>query len=576
MKRYINITMALVSLMMVVSCSDFLHRLPTTSITYEGYFNSEEELKLYANGFNSYIPGASVMTSDLDSDNIETGSYDAFLAGVRVVPASGGGWDWTWLRNFNILLANYQKADCDEQTKNYYAALARFYRAWFYFEKIKLFGDVPWYDKPLETSSPELYKKRDSRVFVGEKILEDLDFAISHLKSDKDQTGISKWTALALKSRFCLYEGTYLKYHTELGYTEHAEMYLRECEEASMDLMENGGYKIYYTGAATDYRDIFTSEKPNSEVILAKIYNKGLSLVHSANYVFLAVSGASQEGFNKQFMDSYLMRDGSFFSSQPDYERMSFVQECTNRDLRLYQTVRTPGYTRIGGTTKLLPDFDKAATGYHMIKWVTGTADDAYNGSVNAASVFRYSEVLLNYAEAKAELGEFDQAVADLTVNQTRKRGGLPALKVVDLKVDPAQQKLYPGISDPAILEVRRERRVELVMEGLRWNDLMRWKRGPLVAQKFRGMYFEKMGIQDLDGDGKDDFCIVNTTPVQKQPGITYLVLGDSKALSNGTYGYLMAQPRTIKNFDEGRDYLYPIPTNEIVNNPDLEQNPKW
>lgn len=572
-----KIFIAMISLPLLVSCGkDFLERIPTTDVSYEGYFTSEEQLKLYANGFNTYIPGASVMTADLNSDNIEVGTYNALLAGVRTVPASGGGWSWTWLRTFNLLLDNYKKADCDEATQNYYAALARFYRAWFYYEKVKAFGDVPWYDKPLQTNSEELYKARDGRDYVDERILEDLDFAIQWLKDNKDQTGITRWTALALKSRFCLYEGTYYKYHKELGMESLSPKYLEECVKASEELMDKGGYKVYYTGAETDYRDIFTSEKPNSEVILAKIYNKGLSLVHSANYTFLTASASCKEGFNKQFMDSYLMRDGSFFSSQPGYETMTWYEECQNRDLRLYQTVRTPGYTRIGGKTKLLPDFDKAATGYHMIKWVTGTSDDAYNGSVNAASVFRYSEVLLNYAEARAELGVLTQDDIDKTVNLTRQRGGLPKMVLSSLTIDPTQQKLYPGVNSAAILEIRRERRVELVMEGLRWDDLMRWKRGPLLAQRFRGMYFRSLGVQDLDGDGVDDFAILTSAPAKKESGITYLILDSSRMLSNGSSGYIIAQPTTLKSFDEERDYLYPIPTNELVNNKQLEQNPNW
>ena len=516
------------------------------------------------------------MTADLNSDNIEVGTYNALLAGVRTVPASGGGWNWTWLRTFNILLDNYQKANCPEATLNYYAALARFYRAWFYYEKVKAFGDVPWYDKPLQTNSEELYKPRDGRDYVDERILEDLDFAIEWLKDNKDQTGITRWTALALKSRFCLYEGTYYKYHTEIGLENLSKKYLDECVKASKELMDKGGYSIYYTGSETDYRDIFITEKPNSEVILAKIYNKGLSLVHSANYTFLTPSASAKEGFNKQFMDSYLMRDGSFFSSQQGYETMTWYEECQNRDLRLYQTVRTPGYMRIGGKAKLPPDFDKAATGYHMIKWVGSTSDDAYNGSVNAASIFRYSEVLLNYAEARAELGELTQDDLDKTVNLTRKRGGLPPMVLSNLTIDPAQQKLYPGVKSAAILEIRRERRVELVMEGLRWDDLMRWKRGPLLAQRFKGMYFKGLGVQGLDGDGANDFAILTSPPARKESGITYLILDGSRMLSSGTSGYLIAQPNTLKTFDENRDYLYPIPTNELVNNKQLEQNPNW
>ena len=207
---------------------------------------------------------------------------------------------------------------------------------------------------------------------------------------------------------------------------------------------------------------------------------------------------------------------------------------------------------------------------------MTGTENDASSESANAIPVFRYSEVLLNYAEARAELGDLTQSDLDMSINEIRPRAGLPDMKLEDLIVDPAMQKIYPGIMDAAILEIRRERRIELAFEGFRWTDLMRWRRGPLLAQRFSGMYIPKMGLQDLDGDGVDDFCVVKKAPDQKENGITYLVLGDNKLLSNGTSGFILPQPYTVKTFDENRDYLYPIPLNELTINKNLTQNPGW
>lgn len=578
MKR--NLIFILFSLpLLLASCSDdFLQQNPTKSVSDSNFFNSEAELELYSNGFYSYVPGGTdLMASDFTaSDNVEVNTYSAFLAGVRTVPASGGGWSWTTLRNINYFLAHYRTAAIAEERLNYYEGFARFFRAWFYFEKIKMFGDVPWYSEPLETTSEELYKGRDPRTTVADKILEDLDCAIRSLGTAKSPTRISRWTALALKSRFCLYEGTYRKYHTELNLTESAERFLTECVNASLELIEQSGYKAYNTGKKSDYSDMFTATAPNSEFILARTYDKALKFVHSMNYVLLNATYYAGAGMTRQMVESYLMDDGSFFSSVPGSERMTFAEECRNRDLRLAQTIRTPGYTRIGTTQTLLPDFDKAATGYQVTKYVTGTENDASSESTNAIPVFRYSEVLLNYAEARAELGDLTQSDLDKTVNQTRARAGLPAMKLNELTVDPAMRKIYPGIADAAILEIRRERRIELAFEGFRWTDLMRWRRGPLLAQRFCGMYIPKMGLQDLDGDGTDDFCVVKKAPDQKEKGITYLILGDSKLLSNGTSGFILPQPYTVKTFDENRDYLYPIPLNELTVNKNLTQNPGW
>lgn len=576
MKKYK--ILLLTGLIIFVSCdNDFLQLEPTKQVTGEKYFNSKAELELYSNRFYSYVPSIDLIESDFtSSDNVEVNVYNPFLAGVRTVPASGGGWSWTTLRSINYFLANYKKADVTTEVSNYYEGLAKFFRAWFYFDMLQLFGDVPWYSKPLETNSPELYKPRDPRTLIADSILSDLDVAIAYLGTEKSSTKITRWTALALKSRFCLYEGTYRKYHTNLDLTESANGFLEGCVSASLRLINESGYTAYFSGKTTDYQDIFISNDPNSEFILARIFSKELNMVHSMNYMLLAPTILGGSGMTKQMVDSYLMLNGSFFSSVHGYQTKTFVEECTNRDRRLSQTIRTPGYKRIGTASVLLPDFSKAATGYQITKFLAGMESDAYNESANAIPVFRYSEVLLNYAEAKAELGNLSQNDINISINHTRKRGGLPNLLIGDLTIDATQQLLYPNVTSAAVLEIRRERRIELAFEGLRRMDLMRWRRGPLLEQRFSGMYFTKMDVQDLDGNGVNDFAIVKKLPSLQAPGISYLVLGDTKLLSNGSYGYLLPQPFTVKKFDEDRDYFYPIPLNELTINENLVQNPGW
>lgn len=201
-----------------------------------------------------------------------------------------------------------------------------------------------------------------------------------------------------------------------MNLTESAEKFLTECVRASEELILEGGYMAYNTGKKSDYQDMFTSTSPNSEFILARTYDKALSMVHSMNYVLLNSTYYAGAGMTRQMVESYLMDDGRFFSSIPGGDKMTFAEECANRDLRLSQTIRTPGYTRIGTSKTLLPDFDKASTGYQVTKYVTGTENDASNESANAISIFRYSEVLLNYAEARAELGELTQSDLDMSI----------------------------------------------------------------------------------------------------------------------------------------------------------------
>lgn len=563
------------------SCKkDFLERYPVTEVSPQTFFRTEQDLMLYSNSFYAYLPGESVITSDLSSDNIENGTLDPLVAGSRVVPVTFGeaGWTFNRLRNINFFLANYGKAQIADAIKNKYAGIARFFRAWYYFDMMKRFGDVPWYSTPLETNDPDLYKGRDSRVLITDSILADLDFAISTLDATKNNSTITKWTALALKSRVTLFEGTYRKYHTELNLTSSWQQLLNLCVTASDELMKNGGYTVFFTGNNFDYRDMFTSTAPNAEVILATHFSTALVRTHNANGIFQVPTQNGTVGFTKNFVNSYLMRDGSTFLQVPGNDTLEFFEESQNRDLRFSQTMRTPGYKRIGGTGVLIPDFVKSPTGYNVTKFVTGVEYDAYNTNINALPVFRYSEVLLNYAEAKAELGTIDQADLDRTINLTRKRGGLPPLTIGSVPLDPSQQDLYPGISDPTILEVRRERRIELVMEGFRWNDLMRWKRGPLLQNTFRGMYFGRKGVFDLDGNGSNDFALVDVlpAPADRLAGIQYFALGTSMKLSETNKGNVIIHPNVNKVFDEGKHYLYPLPLTELSLNPNLIQNPGW
>src|SRR5690606_33204480 len=206
-------------------------------------------------------------------------------------------------------------------------------------------------------------------------------------------------------------------------------------------------------------------------------------------HIFNVATTGGGVGLTKDLVDSYLMIDGRPFSTVTGSAEFTFYEETRNRDPRLAQTMRTPGYRRIGGSQTLLPDFSTAPTGYQVIKFVSGVDQDAYNTNSNDVPLFRYAEVLLNYAEAKAELGDFTQSDANRSINLIRKRAGLPDLHVDAILPDPLLRAQYPNIDDK-LLEVRRERRVELVMEGFRYYDILRWKRGKKFEEVFRGMYF--------------------------------------------------------------------------------------
>jgi hypothetical protein len=214
--------------------------------------------------------------------------------------------------------------------------------------------------------------------------------------------------------------------------------------------------------------------------------------------------------------------------------------------------------------------------------------DTYYDGGSrndNSISIIRYAEVLLNLAEAKAELGIFTDADWTKTIGALRKRAGITSgLTTIPTVVDPyLQSNYFPDIADPVILEIRRERGIELVLEGFRFYDLVRWKHGELLEQTWNGFYVPAVDQPlDLNEDGKLDVCFYITPPQNPVAGVTYINVAPTissgvnpQRLSNTTSGeitWLTNIPRVW----EDKHYLYPIPENDRLMNPELGQNPGW
>lgn len=566
---------------LIAGCSkDFLERTPLSQISPATAFKTENELQLYVNSFYNSLPSGAEIYSE-DADNIVKTALSPELTGNRTVPVSGGEWNWNELRNINYFLENYARGGLGPNLTNEYVGIAKFFRAYFYFDKVTRFGDVPWYAKIIEPDDTEnLTKGRDPRTLVMDSVLADIDYAIANCATDASTEQVTKWTALALKSRICLFEGTFRKYHTEFNLPD-ADKYLRESVNASEALMASGEYGIYISTPDQAYLELFSSLTAiPREIILARKFSTELQVFHNVNdYTLTATQG--KPGLEKNFVNSYLLKNGSRFTEIPGFDTIQFYQEVQDRDLRLSQTIRTPGYTRINDNLIRVPEFGATVTGYHLVKFVTGNTGDGSNRSNNDLPLFRYAEVLLNYAEAKAELNELSQLDADNSIKLIRDRVGMPNLNVATANASPdvflgSQYKLVTGANKGVILEIRRERRIELVMEGFRWNDLIRWKEGHLITVPFRGMYFSGPGSFDLDQDGRIDIVIYEETK-PGQTGPQYLRLGSEIELENGSNGGNVVVNKNIpKKFNEERDYLYPIPTQELLLNPNLEQNKGW
>lgn len=580
MKTRLLIYFAFLGIM--TGCEDMLEKYPLSKMSPESFFSTENELEAFSNTFYTIFPGESIYSES--ADNYTTMSLPEELRNGRTIPASGGGWTWTELRNYNTLLEN--SVNCkDEAVRAEYNALARFFRAYFYFEKVKRFGDVPWYDRQLGSDDPDLYKPRDSREYVMQKMIEDIDYAIANLPSGKSVYRVTKWTALALKSRFCLFEGTFRKYHgyQETMYPEYDwRYYLEQSASAAEEFMNTSGYSIYSAdGTDKSYLNLFASENAiQDEIILARDYNKALGVVHNASFYTLGQS-YGRPGMTREIVASYLMADGTRFTDQEGWETMQFEQECRNRDPRLSQTIRTPGYTRIDSNEELAPDLSVTVTGYQPVKFVTTKDADSWDQSENDLPLFRAAEVYLNYAEAKAELGILTQDDLENSVKKIRDRVGMPNidLQAANANPDPYLATLYPrvaGTNAGVILEIRRERTIELAQEGFRYYDIMRWKEGKIFERPILGMYFPGPGEYDLDGNGTYDVCLYVSDKPETEAPLSYK-LGEGIVLSDGERGYVSPHYNIPGVWNEERDYFYPIPTDDrSLTMGALTQNPGW
>jgi hypothetical protein len=582
-------------LMALTGCSDdLLEKLPETEIGAENFFNTEEDLSIYVLGMYNF-PGLDIYYNDEATDNAATtGNREIKTIMTTQADATNitGGWNWEELRNINYFLEHAQDAEVTEDVLNHYIGVARFFRAQFYMEKVKRYSNVPWYEAVLGNTSEELYKASDPREIVVQNIFEDYEFALENVRENVPEGAVSKWVVAAYYSRNALHEGTFRKYHPELGLQSSAETFLQLAVEISEQIMNQGGFSIYNTGRPeNDYHTLFENQdlSGNPEVILTNIFENNVKNTGDPQYLF----GSYELSPARDLLSAYLMTDGTYFSQQSNPETMSFVEEFQGRDPRLWQTFAYPGWelnytsTYSPGNTNYVQELKKNFTGYHQIKGFVNDASQEVRRGVDVP-VLRYAEVLLNYPEAKAELGTLTQADLDISINLLRDRAGLPHL-TMSVPTDPVQAARYPEVSNPVLLEIRRERRIEMALEGRRLDDLNRWGAGKLMEKEPVGMYFPGLGRYDLTGDGVDDIVLLDVSGSIPEPKETnslgeeliyYRVgsVGNISAnvyLTNGTSGHIVATPER-GTFIEPKHYYRPIPASEVLLNPNLEQVYGW
>lgn len=583
------------------SCKKILDLKPIDKITPENAFSTANGLDLYANSFyNSLLPGSSAtpfasgqFSADKLSDYAAVTSISTYLLANGFDPSQASGWDWGNLRSINYFLENNNNSAIPLSVRAHYNGVAKFFRAYFYYGMVKKYGPVPYFNKTLAPNDEDIYKGRDSRTLVMDSVLADLNYACNNINDTKDASAsrITRSVALAFKSRVCLFEGTFRKYHTEkieLGsgipdlnsdLSSTAAFWFQEAADAATKLMASGKYKIYNTNNSDkDYRTLFTSETPIAdEVLLTATSNNAQKRWHDANWWFTSSTYGVRLSLTKTFVNTYLNVNGTRFTDQADYDKIPFVTETANRDKRLEQTIRLGAYKRSDGTAAA-PDFGYTFTGYQVKKFTLDDKSlDSKAENYNSIPLIRYAEVLLNYAEAKAELSQFTNSDWTQTIQVLRTRAGI-ATSAFPTIADPyLKTRYYPNISDASLLEIRRERGIELACEGLRYDDLIRWKAGNLLTLPFDGLYVpQKNTVYDLNNDGKLDVAFVDVIPAVKVTGVIYYLLnGSLTKLADGNSGLLLYSANINKVFPE-RSYYYPVQRDQIVLSPKIKNHPAW
>lgn len=587
-------------LSVATSCSDFLNKEPLTEPNNETYLRGEAQVRSYIDGLYTSLPvqpkfGMGLRGEDKHSDNILAEVYSKRLNGENTDFSAGQEWEKTYqhLRSVNFFLHYYNIApELETDETRSLKGEAYFFRAYWHFELLRQFGHVPLMDAFWDSNASVagLQIPQADRADVAKFILSDLERAEGLLLGRAKYQGlrINKETAMLLAMRVALYEGTWEKYHQGTAFASRKgepNFFFEQVLSWGDKLMATGislntsevGAKPKEEGDA--YGQLFNQQDYSQvrEAIFWKKYSKAEGVFHALTGLLAGgiIDELGPAGVSGDLVDTYLEANGTPIDPSSDRFK-DFNQSFENRDPRLKQTVMSSGAAfKSTATSRPLnvaiwneasqasvnPPFlagDGNAhniTGYHIRlgvdpKYVSGESE-------TALILFRYAEALLSYAEAAEELGRCDDAVLDKTLRPLRERAGVTYVKPTSL--DPHFTDYGYSLS-PIMQEIRRERRVELALQGHRLDDLMRWAGAKvLVGKRGKGAYLGRESVlyRSFNAEQKRK---VDKLPLTPQGWLDPL----QEILPSG-YGFIV-----------GRDYLLPIPPTELRLNKTLEPNPGW
>lgn len=594
------IALILSASVLVVSCD--LAEQPKAKAGRDMIFGSETGLLTYTNGFYEYLPDYdNAHKQNITMDNAAKNATGTYEVGAYTTNTSTS-WSWSSIRNVNYFLKYNTSSNVSEPIRNNYSGIARLFRAYLYFNKLVQYGEVPWIDIPLEPDSPELYKTQGSRDVIISKMIEDLDFAAANITEDKitpNSNRVNRWTALFFKSRVCLFEASFRKYHATGS--KYGKDYLKDCKitaeelyrqaaDAAQEIIEKGPYRLYtgtpYANGRGSYRELFISDNAVSQEVMLSLALDPVLQLGEANWYYNSSTYGPHLCMTHAFAKTYLNLDGTPYNDKKGDTYKTFAEETSGRDYRLNQTIRGADYTCKDKEGVFVPTpanmTGHSLTGYQFTKYVMD--DISFDGgrtNYNDVPIARYAEVLLNYAEAKAELGTLTDADWEKTIGALRGRAGITGgLDKKPTTADPYMMSIYTGVTDPVILEVRREREIELILEGLRLNDLKRWACGKLwETAAWDGIYIPALNTPlDLNGDGTNDVFVTEDSkysgPYKSIAMYTGANLKVVKLADDTKGGYRLNYE--ISRVWNDNMYIYPIPEIVIQKNPNLKQNPGW
>lgn len=537
-------------------CKKFVDVSNPDTLTDPSFWKNENSVRAYNwefyNLFNGFGNGTSTSGDFYFSAFSDDQCSATFTQFPQTTASSDGSWSFGYIRKANIMLERIDQVAMPDEAKNHWKGIAHFFRALQYYRLVQNFGAVPWLSHSLDISdSAEIYKPRDSRELVMDSVLADLNFAVANIRQSDLTNAVNKDVALALKARICLYEGTYRKYHTELGLPD-ADKFLQEAKDAAAAIMSES-YSLNPNYLAAYNSDDLSKDK--NEILLYKRYDAGLLMHSTIAYMY---SSTVLNGLTKSAVDNYLCSDGKPISVSAAYQGDDGIANVmANRDKRLWYSIDS---TELYYKGHVINTFT-SSTGYRPTKFLKDSTTlkaipTGINTNVTDAPLFWLAEIYLIYAESAAELddmGKYTMTQEDLdnTINKLRARGGVAPMILAGHQ-DPGYTDLNKDPDVPSLIwEIRRERRTELMMDGFRFDDLMRWKKGTY-----------------MDSNLNPDSFLGAKVP-------------DNGSVRRNAAGYI--QPYTTAQqrvFTDPKNYLSAIPTSQILLYPSAiqasMQNPGW